>query len=155
MLDVAPIDYGSRFEYLIDAMQRLPLDELLSRGEVDESLSRDIPDTMLRQSLLQNLVRDNGRFRWRANLAAIKANLADVGGFPDLEGVAPWPGPALFVGGGDSKYIQPESHAVIGKYFPRAEIQMLPDAGHWLQMDQPGPLYERVAMFLRGVKRSS
>lgn len=151
VLDVAPVDYGTRFGHVIDAMMNLPLAGITSRREADESLAREIADTMLRQSLLQNLVRESDHFRWRPNLSAMKQNLSEIGGF-DLPPTEPYREPVLFIGGGNSKYILPEYHAPIKKYFPQAEIHTIPDAGHWLQMDQPQQLLEEINRFLAPVR---
>ena len=39
-------------------------------------------------------------------------------------------GPALFIAGGHSQYVQPGDHATIRTYFPSARIEAIPESGH-------------------------
>ena len=148
-LDIAPVSYGSDiFSGYMDTMLRLP-DNLTSRQEADRHLADVVTDASLRQFLLQNLVRQDGRLRWRINLEALRTNLPVITGFPDLGTMVPYAGPALFLGGTESKYMRPEHHAQIRRYFPLAEIKMLEGAGHWLHSDEPEAVVRHMTEFLR------
>lgn len=149
VLDIAPVPYQNQFQTLIGSLESLPLSELRDRKHADELLSARITDRPLRQFLLTNLVKVDNTFRWRVNLAALKQNLSGIGGFPELESVQPFTGPALFLGGGDSPYLLPEHIPIINRYFPDARIDYIEKAGHWLQIDQPGRVLERVMTFLQ------
>lgn len=148
VLDIAPFDYGSRFEHLIDAMLGLDLDTLSSRKQADEYLAQGIPETFLRQSLLQNLSRNADKFYWRIQLQAIRDNLSILGAFPDLQAEATYNESVLFLRGGDSNYIQTEHHPIIKGLFPAAEIDTVESAGHWLHIDQPDAVLTRIRSFL-------
>ena len=148
VLDIAPFDYGSRFEHLIDAMLGLDFDTINSRQHADEYLAQAIPETFLRQSLLQNLARDGDKFYWRIQLQAIRDNLSILGAFPALETGLSYNETVLFLRGGDSNTIQPEHHAIIKGFFPAAEINTVEGAGHWLHVDQPATVLEKICSFL-------
>ena len=124
------------------------------RGEVDERLRGAVPDQAVRAFLLQNLVADEGGgggLRWRVNLAAIEADMADIMGFPadELTGRT-YGGPTLFLAGERSDYVRPEHHAAIRRLFPNAAIETVAGAGHWVHAEQPQRFIDRALAFLDG-----
>ena len=124
----------------------LPLTELADRRQADELLAMTISDRQLRRFLLQNLVQDDGVYRWRINLAALKNSLADLGNFPAF--TAAHPGPVLFLGSSDSDYLHPRHLRAINRHFSNAEILNIKNAGHWLHVDQPEVVLDRIIRFL-------
>jgi esterase len=144
-LDIAPVAYARRYDNLIAALQSLDLASLGSRQEADRRLRVGIPNHALRLFLLQNLVRKGDRFSWRLHLPALARNMDALEGFPEFE-TARFPGPALFLRGGNSGYLEPTSHGVIRARFPHAVIESVDGAGHWLHVEKPEP----VIAFLRG-----
>ncbi|MFQ5658897.1 MAG: alpha/beta fold hydrolase [Gammaproteobacteria bacterium] len=148
VLDVAPVAYDHQFEPLLNALAGLPLDNVLSRQQADRYLQKEIPDVLLRQFLLQNLVYNGSSYHWRINLPAINANLTHLTGFPALDFSQTYAGPSLFLRGEYSDYILPEHSSVIRTYFPQALIDTVDDAGHWLHAEQPGIVTNRIHSFL-------
>ena len=108
VVDIAPVAYDHSFSDLVRAMQRLDLSGGLPRTALDKRLARDIPDKALRTFLMQNLVSERGRTFWRINLDAIAAHMADLTGFPDVEGFV-YDGRALFLSGEQSDYVAPRA----------------------------------------------
>ena len=149
ILDIAPVAYRNNFRAILESLDALPLTELNSRKHADDLLAADINDTSLRLFLLTNLVKVNGNFRWRLNLAALKNNLASIGEFPQPHTVEPHAGPTLFLGGTDSGYLTPEHQQVIKQYFTNAAVDYVDDAGHWLHIDQPDVVLDRITAFFR------
>lgn len=149
--DIAPVDYTvsavqSRHPALT-AMLQLPLRRMNNRAEADEYLRDSIPEEQVRSFLLTNLERlPRGGYRWRLNLAAIEANLAALSSAPETS--EPYPGPALFLFGEKSAYLQFDHQLEIRRLFPAAEIQLLPDAGHWLNVEQPQASLAAIGQFL-------
>ena len=148
VLDIAPVAYRNEYSHLIDALEKITLDNIKNRKEANESLRAEIPEEMLRQFLLHNLVQDSDGFRWRINLQAIKNNLTYITGFLGLNSKHLHTGSALFLGGGNSNYIQPEHHAIIKTHFPNAEIQTVEGSGHWLHAEKPQEVLEKITTFL-------
>lgn len=148
VLDVAPVSYQNEFLPLLESMQRLPLEEISNRKQADSLLKIDIPDPSLRLFLLQNLVQESGSYHWRINLEAIKKGLIDIGGFPAPITVKEYEGDVLFLHGENSDYIQPQHHDIIKKYFSRALINSIKDAGHWLHAEQQEKVLNRIESFL-------
>lgn len=147
--DIAPMQHVTHSHWpYIRAMATLDLSGITRRSEADPLLADAIPDDTLRGFLLQNLVIADGRARWRINLAALEANMALLVDFPtDLPEEA-FEGPAYFLHGGRSPYVPPEAHPRIRAYFPYAEIEALPDAGHWLHAEQPEAFLARIGGWL-------
>ncbi len=137
VIDIAPVSYAHDHEHLIDALHAIDLDKLDSRRQADELLAPAIPDTPLRQFLLQNLVRRNGRFSWRINLDSIKGNGLSLYGYPDD---APAYSDILFIRGEKSDYILSESD--VKKAFPNSSLKTVKGAGHWLHSEQPDALLD-------------
>jgi pimeloyl-ACP methyl ester carboxylesterase len=146
--DIAPVDYPSRHLGLVKAMRALDLDGIRRRGEADARLAAAIPDPSERGFLLQNLVFDENGAHWRLNLAAIEHAMPDLVGFPGVPAGTVYQGPALFVAGARSDYVRPEHERNIHALFPAAELVRIPDAGHWLHVEQPGAFLQSVEPFL-------
>lgn len=148
VVDIAPVPYRTNHEDLIRGMLALPVTSLSSRNDADEMLSRNIQSPMLRQFLLQNLVREGDRYLWRINLEAIRDNQSNLCDFPaELAGLS-YPGPALFLAGEKSDYVQADHHPEIKRLFPEAEIKIIHGAAHWIHADQPEAVIEAFREFL-------
>jgi len=148
VLDIAPVSYRREYIHLIEALLRLPVNEINNRKQADEALQSDIPETPLRQFLLQNLMQDGDGFRWRINLGVIKTSIEDIAGFPEAESGTIYKGPVLFLRGENSDYISSEYFSVIEKYFPNSNIHTIKDAGHWLHAEQPQAVLDKITSFL-------
>ncbi len=148
VLDIAPVSYEHRYGKLFQAMQNLPLDQIKNRNNAEEILNDQINDQFLTQFLLQNLVRAEDGFEWRINLPAIQSNIESISSFPDMGNDKQYDKPALFLGGENSHFVQPEYHGEIKKHFPNAEIELLPDAGHMLHIEQPEVVVDKIRQFI-------
>jgi pimeloyl-ACP methyl ester carboxylesterase len=147
-VDIAPVAYPPRHLSLVRAMRQLDLTGIERRSEADRLLAPAVPDAAERGFLLQNLVFENGRARWRLNLEAIERAMPDLVGFPAMPDNAVYRGPALFVGGGRSDYLLPEHEPEIRRLFPQARIERIENAGHWVHAEQPAAFLEVVEPFL-------
>jgi pimeloyl-ACP methyl ester carboxylesterase len=148
--DIAPVTYAHmQHGEIIAAMQALDLSRIARRSEADPLLAPAIPDAGIRGFILQNLAVEGGRARWRPDLAALSRAMPDLVAFPaDLPEPA-YDGPALFLHGGRSHYVPPEAVPRIRALFPEAEIEAIPEAGHWLHAEKPEAFAEAVARFIR------
>jgi pimeloyl-ACP methyl ester carboxylesterase len=150
VLDIAPLTYPSGFETLIDALLALPLQTLSSRGDADRQLADAIPNAAIRGYVLQNLRRDGPHWRWRLNLPAIAAALPKIRAFPDAHDQQ-FTGPALFLYGTRSDYVDARALAAIRKHFPLARLRAVANAGHWVYADQPDAFIGALEGFLDGL----
>jgi esterase len=145
-LDIAPRTYEPSHVALMEALQSLDLSSISSRSEADEALAYDIPSKPVRAFLLTNLVKDGESYRWRLNLDALRADYENI---LSWQGKGSYDGPALFLGGDRSKYLQEERDGeLVGEHFPSATIKIIEEAGHWLHSDQPDEVREHLTAFL-------
>ncbi len=145
--DIAPVDYPPGLRGHIAAMQAVPLAPGLTRREADAALAAGVPHAAERGFLLQSLRFEQDPPRWRLNLPAIAAAMPAIEGFAPPPG-ARYDGPVLFLGGENSRYIQPKHRAAILALFPRAQFATVPRAGHWLHAENPKDFLSAVQAFL-------
>jgi pimeloyl-ACP methyl ester carboxylesterase len=150
VVDIAPVPYPPRHLGYVQAMRNLDLTAINRRGEADARLATAVPEQTERGFLLQNLLFEDGRARWRLNLATIEHEMPGLVGFPATVPGMTYPGPALFVAGGRSDYLRPEHEPAIRRLFPAAEIRRIENAGHWLHAEHPAVFLDIVEPFLAG-----
>lgn len=150
VVDIAPLNYPPGFETLVDAMLALPLQALSSRSDADRRLAVAIPDAAIRGYVLQNLRRDGAHWRWRLNLPDIAAALPAIRAFPDAPREQ-FTGPALFLYGTRSDYVDARALAAIRQRFPLARLRAVANAGHWVYADQPDAFVGALEGFLNGL----
>jgi esterase len=66
-----------------------------------------------------------------------------------LEGKALDSFPVLFVKGELSGYITTLQEEFIYRYFPKASLETIAGAGHWVHAEQPGLFLDVVTVFLK------
>lgn len=142
--DIAPVTYSHTQMQYIDAMKALDLASVDSRGDADRHLAALVPEDGVRAFLLQSL--DVKARRWRLNLEVLAAHMADIIGFPDVEGQ--FEGPVLFLSGGDSAYVLPAHRDRIKSLFPNAKFAKMPGVGHWLHAEKPREFEASLRAFL-------
>jgi esterase len=147
VVDIAPVRYAHSQADLVDAMMKLDLDSVKSRGDADRLLSAVITDTPTRLFLLQNLLPVKGGYKWRLNLPLLNEYMNDIQGFPDHAGVS-YQGPTLMMGGENSDYMQAAYHDIVLGYFPAARFETIAAAGHWVHADQPQAVCESITGFV-------
>lgn len=147
VLDIAPKAYPMRHVKDFEAMSALDLSKIQSRKDAEDALIEKIPDWGWRQFILSNLVRNNDKtFSWQVNLPVLKQCLPKL----LMSSISPeesFKGPALFVRGEKSDYIDDSDYPSIQKSFPRSIILKLPNAGHNLHIDNQGALVEVLRKF--------
>ena len=82
VVDVAPVAYEHSFAPYVDALRQVDLSEVTRRADAERELEAAIPDAGVRSFLLQNLVKTDDGFAWRVNLDGLRANMAELMGFP-------------------------------------------------------------------------
>jgi esterase len=144
--DIAPVAYSHDNTRHIDAMRRLDLTGLTSRGEADRRLARDVADAALRAFFLQSLDLKSDLPCWRLNLDVLEAEMPKIVGWPATPGI--FDHPTLFLSGDQSSYVLPEHRPAILAQFPKARFARINGAGHWLHAEQPRAFEEAVRVFL-------
>jgi esterase len=110
-------------------------------------LAGTIPHHATRRFLLTNLEPlPEGGFRWRVNLEALSAQREQL--TAAVTGMVPFEGPMLFVRGGGSNYVRDTDRLQIERLFPRARLETIEAAGHWVQVDAPEAFLDLITPFL-------
>lgn len=148
VVDIAPKYYPVHHQGIIDALRKLEIGSMKTRGEAEDALSADLKDEGQRMFLLKNLRRNKeGGFSWKMNLDAIEENIEDIG--QGLEERRSTEKPALFIRGEKSHYVNDKDFILINQHFPNARIETIKGAGHWVHAEKPEALFEMVRDFLR------
>ena len=144
--DIAPRYYPIHHQTILEGLNSLNLSEIKSRKEADDQLAHYIPELCVRQFLLKSLTRKSEGFAWKVNLKVITENIENVGEVLP-EGTI-FEGSTLFLAGANSKYIQEKDVPDMLDHFPNYELQIIPNAGHWLHAEQPHAVVEEMRRFL-------
>lgn len=130
----------------IEALSRLDLKSISRLKDAEERLRPAIPDPAVRLFLLKNLdLLQNGSYRWKVNLDAIRLTLDTICG---PVAVCRTLAPCLFIRGGRSDHIRDADWPEIRRVFPQAELATIPHAGHWVHVDDPRAFLRVVNEFM-------
>jgi esterase len=147
VVDIAPRSYKAHHDQVFNALTSLDLNAFRYRKDIGDALTLKIPEQSVRQFLMKNLARDeSGGFRWKMNLEVIEKNYAQIN--EELPRDKQFNKPALFISGENSDYIQRDDLPLMRELFPKAELVMIKDAGHWVHVDAPEEFIGTVLDFL-------
>lgn len=148
VVDIAPRPYAPAHLTILEALQSATPEEASSRSDVDAQIAALIKEAPVRQFLLKNLGydRDAKKYFWEMNLEALAAEYTHLNA--GIAGPKPFEGPALFVHGEGSDYVQPDDEPMIRSLFPSAQTVMIPGAGHWVHADAPEAFAKTALEFL-------
>lgn len=149
VVDIAPTSYPDGFTALIYAALRLDLTAVRRREDADALLARHVPSVRLRAMLLQNLVHRDGGWAWRIHWKGIATGMNDLLAFPPPLCRRKSLVPALFIGGAASDHLGACHEDLIRALFADAAFDVIADAGHWVHVDQPGALTQRLDAWLQ------
>jgi esterase len=144
--DMSPRYYPPHHQAVLAALKSVDPATLTSRKEAEEKLRSVLKDEGTIQFLLKNLYwNDQEKLAWRFGLEEIEENIEEVGkefspkGKIDID--------VLFLRGGRSGYIGEEDVSGIKNIFPRAKIETIEDAGHWVHAEKPKEFVEKTLSF--------
>lgn len=160
VVDISPISYKNTkttqllsHSTIINAMYNVDFKHVKNREDIDQMLSSSIPSKRVRQFLLKNVSRTkDNQFKWSLNLESISNELENImdgltiENFKDGNGITGFP--VLFIKGEKSDYIKSSDRKAIETVFPFAEIEIIPNAGHWLHAEQPKLFLKIIQKFL-------
>jgi len=147
VVDITPKEYPQHHHEILKALSLLDFSEIKSRGEADIVLSEYIKEVGIRLFLLKNLYwKEKEALGLRINLPVLTEKIKTIGVALPKEAV--FNKDVLFIGGGKSGYIEPIDEILIKKHFPKAQVEMIQDAGHWVHAEKPEEFYNIAAGFL-------
>ena len=145
--DIAPRFYPPHHHFIIEALNAVDFKKVNSRNDIDLIFQKYIPELGIRQFLAKNVYRKSkDEFAYRFNLECLSDCFDEVGvGLPPI---AQFYGQALFLKGENSGYISNEDEHLIATHFPKSEIKVVKNAGHWLHAENPEDFYNYIIEFL-------
>ncbi|MEL6919254.1 MAG: alpha/beta fold hydrolase [Bacteroidota bacterium] len=145
--DIAPKFYPPHHQDIINALNAIPIDRISSRGKADEELAKSIDTIGTRQFLLKNLYWiEKGKLGFRFNLKVLSNSMEEIGDAIPVSAL--YNGPTLFLRGDRSEYIAPQDTPDIKRHFPKAAIETVENAGHWLHAENPKQFFQKTITFL-------
>ncbi|RKZ94184.1 MAG: alpha/beta hydrolase [Gammaproteobacteria bacterium] len=145
VVDIAPRQYKNEHQQIFEALLAVDLTLYLKRTEVDEVLTKTLPDRAVRQFLLMNLELENEKLTWKINLPALFENYPQF-----LEPVClddEITVSSCFIRGARSSYVQDDDKVLIRTTFPNSEICTIDQAGHWVHAEAPQQFLAKVTEF--------
>lgn len=138
---------------IVRGMLSVDFSRVKKREDVDEQLAVFVHSKKIRNFLMKNVARTGeGGYYWKLNAAVIGKELPSIFEGLDLSKYTPGNGitgfPVLFIRGEHSDYINDDCIPAIKRVFPMAEMVTIPDAGHWLHVEQPDLLVKTIRYFL-------
>lgn len=145
--DIGPKYYPQHHQEILTGLNAIDFSVQPERNQVDAQLQHYIPDFGTRQFLLKNLYwQMPGQLAFRFNLPVLTQEIEQVGtALPDS---AHYDLPTLFVRGGNSKYILDTDWEHIVSHFPNAQLETIPNVGHWLHAENPALFFTLTSQFL-------
>ena len=155
IIDVAPKSYlkgySKHYEFhknVVNIMNSMDLSSIGSRREAEDIMKQRLLSERTVKFLLKNLKSDKKEgFKWRLNMNAIHRNLYKLIDGNEEE-AGSYIDPALFIKGANSDYILENDYELIYKIFPKADIQSIENAGHWVHAEQPEKFLEIIKQFI-------
>lgn len=132
---------------VLELMQNQDLSDCKSRKAVEALVSNYIPDSRLQQLVLKNVYWKNSEtLAWKLDVEAISNHLSEV--FNGISFPKPIEVPTFFIKAALSDYINEEDRSLIEANFTNATVLEIPDAGHWLHVDNPEGFFGVVKMMI-------
>ncbi|ATU73760.1 Abhydrolase domain-containing protein 11 [Gluconacetobacter sp. SXCC-1] len=144
--DIPPAHTGHGQFGLGEQMLRVSFPPFLNRAGADRLLQHYIANTDVRALMLQNIeVGENPH--WTIGLREIVDSMPNVESWPYIPEGYTYPGPTLFLAGGNSPYIRREHYATMRRLFPCYRLELIEHAGHWLHVEHPQKFAELLENF--------
>jgi esterase len=145
VVDMGVKAYPMHHDIILKGLNSLNFDEITSRSQAEEHLSRFVDNFAVRQFLLKNLYWvDKGRLDFRMNLPVLTAEMPEIlKALPQAEVFVN----TRFIRGELSNYVLDEDWDEIEEYFPDSDLVTIPGAGHWVHAEKPDLFIESVLEF--------
>jgi pimeloyl-ACP methyl ester carboxylesterase len=145
--DIGPKYYPLHHQQILAGLQAIDFSTQPTRSEAESTLALYITDFGVRQFLLKNLFwKTPGQLDFRFHLKALVNNIEEIGlALPDH---LHFEKETLFLRGANSNYILDDDWVGIQRQFPKANLETIPNAGHWLHAEQPQIFLEKLNQFL-------
>ncbi|WP_396632171.1 alpha/beta fold hydrolase [Maribacter sp. R86514] len=145
--DIAPKYYPPHHQEIIDGLNAIDTTNLKSRKDADEQLKKHLSNPGIRQFLLKNLQRnDDKKLCFKFNLEVLSDKMEEIG--DNINSSDSFNGQTLFLRGDKSEYVTNNDFDIIHRHFPKATVEKIDNAGHWLHAENPKQFFEKSITFL-------
>ena len=142
LIDIAPVDYRTRrHDEIFAAVNAVTEAKAQLRSEA-ASVMREI---ITEEGVIQFLLKSFHDGEWRFNVPALWNHYPAISGW---ETVPAWHGPALFIRGELSPYLDDIHRNALLAQFPQARAHVIAGAGHWVHAEKPEAVLRAVRRFL-------
>ena len=146
--DIGPKYYRPHHQDILEGLNAVDFSKKPERAEVEEILKKSVDDFGTRQFLMKSLYWvEPGQLAFRFNLNVFNKEIENIG--QALDEASVYDEPTLFLKGAKSNYIKEEDYDAIKRQFPKAQIEVIANAGHWLHAENPKDFYEKTIRFLK------
>ncbi|ARJ40746.1 alpha/beta hydrolase [Pantoea alhagi] len=142
LIDIAPVDYRTRrHDEIFAAVNAVTAAKVQLRSEAASVMREMLAD----EGVIQFLLKSFHDGAWRFNVPALWDNYSSISGW---ENVPAWHGPALFIRGELSPYLDDIHRNALLAQFPAARAHVIAGAGHWVHAEKPDAVLRAVRRFL-------
>ncbi|WP_026706099.1 alpha/beta fold hydrolase [Flavobacterium soli] len=146
--DIGPKYYRPHHQDILAGLNAIDFSVKPERSDVEEILKKHVEDFGTRQFLMKSLYwKEPGQLALRFNLEVFNQQIENIGEALPEDFV--YERPTLFLKGANSNYIKEEDYQAIKSQFPKAEIEVIANAGHWLHAEKPKDFYQKTINFLK------
>lgn len=147
--DIAPKYYPPHHQDILNGLNAIQINDISTRQEADAQLATYLKQPGVRQFLLKNLYWvEKGVLGFRFNLEVLSQRMEEIG--KNIGATDSYSGPVLFLRGGKSDYISDGDLPEIRNHFPKATLDTIPNAGHWLHAENPKQFLAKSIPFIKG-----
>lgn len=145
--DIAPKYYAPHHQDILTGLCAVDFSQKPDRKQVEDILLSYIPDFGIRQFLMKNLYwKEPGQLAFRFNLPVFIKNTQTIGEALPKENH--FDKPTLFIRGGNSTYVLDADLPQIEHHFPKYTLETIPNAGHWLHVENQQMFLQKTIHFL-------
>jgi len=145
--DIGPKYYAPHHQDILAGLNTVDFTKTKTRQEVEEVIKPHVPDFGTRQFLMKSVYwKTPEQLAFRFNLDVFNKNIEAIGEALPEEAV--FTKPTLFIRGGNSRYILDTDWSMILQHFPKAVLETIPQAGHWLHAENPTLFFDKTIHFL-------
>ncbi|MCX6196273.1 MAG: alpha/beta fold hydrolase [Flavobacteriia bacterium] len=145
VVDIGVKQYARHHQEVLEAFNKVDLNGITARSQVELILSDFIESKGVRQFLLKNLYwKEKGELAWRVNFAVLEKSMPEIlAALPYKEVLIP----SLFIRGELSNYIEDNDVQELESFFSDLSLKTIKNAGHWVHADAPEEFTNTVLEF--------
>ena len=145
VVDMGVKAYPPHHTDILAGLNKVDLNVVKTRGEVEQILLPYIPVDGTRQFLLKNLYwKEKGQLAWRMNVPVLEREMPEILSALPADNVLV---PTLFIRGEKSNYVLDEDFDELEDQFPDSTVVTIPNAGHWVHAEAPEAFVNTVLEF--------